>query len=241
MSISSIQLNEQTKYKPPLSPNALLSDDAIDRIINAQAQAQIDIKVVQPQQVELPQVEIPTPPPTPTSTPTEETNFDPELKFDMTSMHTNLNNIVSSTKVRIENLIKQQEKLNARINILEKFIKLDEKELALESVKEEMNLAKVRGLRKSIVDQTELFGTTLDILLKFESQIQSWTKTLMDVEKDKVSAYQKIKQLNKEQASTETDINDVLVNINNLIKSNPNSIFDQGLSISGYSGKKFNQ
>ena len=122
------------------------------------------------------------------------------------------------------------------------FINLDEKELAVEVSKVEPNNQKIVGIRKGILNQTELFGQTLDILLKFESQIQSWTKTLMDIEKDKVGAFQKIRSVSKEQSSTEADINDVISNINNIIKNDPSKILhsvDGTLNINGYSGKKF--
>ena len=65
----------------------------------------------------------------------------------------------------------------------------------------------------------------------------------MDIEKDKVSAYQKIKALNKEQASVDTDINDVMTALNTVLKNDPNKLLSMAsntLSIGGYTGKKFN-
>lgn len=213
----------------------LISDDEIDRLINSQ--------------IKVPPTPIPIPlppqaPPTPTQPEVEE---EPEkendsVKFDMDSMNKNLDAITTSTKNRITDLINQQSKLKARVSLLEKFINLDEKELAIEVSKTEPNNQKVVGIRKSILNQTELFGQTLDILLKFESQIQSWTKTLLDIEKDKVGAFQKIRSVSKEQTSTETDINEVLLNINNIIRNDPGKVLQSAegfLNINGYSGKKF--
>lgn len=214
------------------SNNGLMSDDEIDKIINQQ------IKQTAP-----------PPPPIPAPLPMSQNTEEPEnseneitVSFDIETMNKNLDAITTSTKLRITSLIEQQNKLKARVSLLEKFINLDEKELAVEVSKTEPNNQKIVGIRKGILNQTELFGQTLDILLKFESQIQSWTKTLMDVEKDKVGAFQKIRSVSKEQSSTEADINDVISNINNIIKNDPSKILhsvDGTLNINGYSGKKF--
>ena len=214
--------------------NGLISDDEIDKLINSQ--------VKQPTPIP-----IPTPIPLPTTPQVdEELDESPSesdsIKFDMDSMNKNLDAITTSTKTRIQNLIVQQDKLKGRVTLLEKFIMLDEKELPIEVSKPEPNNQKIVGIRKSILNQTELFGQTLDILLKFESQIQSWTKTLLDIEKDKVGAFQKIRSVSKEQTSTETDINEVLLNINNIIRNDPNKVLQSAegfLNINGYSGKKF--
>ena len=211
----------------------LISDDEIDKLINSQ------VKHPQPAPIPTP---IPLPIPPQEEDDQEEQKEPDAVRFDMDSMNRNLDAITTSTKLRIQNLIAQQDKLKGRVTLLEKFIMLDEKELAIEVSKPEPNNQKVVGIRKSILNQTELFGQTLDILLKFESQIQSWTKTLMDIEKDKVGAFQKIRSVSKEQTSTETDINEVLLNINNIIRSDPGKVLQSAegfLNINGYSGKKF--
>lgn len=212
--------------------NSLISDDEIDKLINSQ--------VKQPTPIPIP-IPLPTSPQV-DEEPDESSSESDTIKFDMDSMNKNLDAITTSTKLRIQNLIAQQDKLKGRVALLEKFIMLDEKELAIEVSKPEPNNQKIVGIRKSILNQTELFGQTLDILLKFESQIQSWTKTLLDIEKDKVGAFQKIRSVSKEQTSTETDINEVLLNINNIIRNDPNKVLQSAegfLNINGYSGKKF--
>ena len=211
----------------------LISDDEIDKLINSQVKHPIPTPIPTP---------VPLPIPPQVEEDTEEQKESEAIRFDMDSMNRNLDAITTSTKLRIQNLIAQQDKLKGRVTLLEKFIMLDEKELAIEVSKPEPNNQKVVGIRKSILNQTELFGQTLDILLKFESQIQSWTKTLMDIEKDKVGAFQKIRSVSKEQTSTETDINEVLLNINNIIRSDPGKVLQSAegfLNINGYSGKKF--
>lgn len=214
--------------------NSLISDDEIDKLINSQVKQPTPIPILTP-------IPLPTPPQI-DEEPDESSSESDSIKFDMDSMNKNLDAITTSTKLRIQNLIAQQDKLKARVTLLEKFIMLDEKELAIEVSKPEPNNQKIVGIRKSILNQTELFGQTLDILLKFESQIQSWTKTLLDIEKDKVGAFQKIRSVSKEQTSTETDINEVLLNINNIIRNDPNKVLQSAegfLNINGYSGKKF--
>ncbi len=214
--------------------NSLISDDEIDKLINSQVKQPTPIPIPTP-------IPLPTPPQV-DEEPDESSSESDSIKFDMDSMNKNLDAITTSTKLRIQNLIAQQDKLKGRVALLEKFIMLDEKELAIEVSKPEPNNQKIVGIRKSILNQTELFGQTLDILLKFESQIQSWTKTLLDIEKDKVGAFQKIRSVSKEQTSTETDINEVLLNINNIIRNDPNKVLQSAegfLNINGYSGKKF--
>lgn len=251
--IQTLQLNNLGGSAVPPPPNIitpapigpkqpLMSDDDIDKLIESQramhqTNQSSQAQVPQPQPVyQEPKPEEPTSQPSQTEAPATDA-------FDLTGMNTNLGAIVNSTKERIKGLQAQQNKIAARIELLEKFIKLDEKELAIEVSKDDPNQQRIRGIRNAISNQTELFGNTLDILLKFESSIYTWTKALMDIEKDKVSAYQKIKSVNKEQSSTETDINEVLLNLNNVIRNNPDKIVssaDNFLNINGYGGKKFN-
>ena len=224
----------------PQPKATLLSDDDIDKLIESQ-KINTSPEPIQMANAYQPPIEQPKPN-------HEENNpkddVEVTIDFDMVSMNTNLNEIIVSTKSRITELCKMQQRIKDRIILLEKFIKLDEKELAIEISKTQQNDSRIRGIRNSIVNQTELFGNTMDILLKFESSIQTWTKTLMDVEKDKVSAYQKIKSVNKDQTTTESDINEVLNSLNFAIKNSPEKIAqiaDNQLTIGGYSGKKFTQ
>lgn len=233
----------------------LLTDEDINNFINSQVadpQIQKQTPLTQPVPSTPPNhpgIQIPT---QPTQEPiNQQIGTQEEIKptsvgdFDLFTMSKNLDDIVKDAKIKIKNLEGMQSKIEGRIKILEKFITIDEKNLAIEVSRQDQNTSKIIGLRKSISNQTELFGVTMEILLKFEAQIQGWYKTLMDIEKDKVSAYQKIKGLTKEAGKTDTDINDVLSSINTLIKGNPDKIFsglgsDGTLNINGYAGKKFN-
>lgn len=216
-------------------PKNLLTDDEIDKLIESQ-KSNIEINIP----------EKPSPIENYKSLPNqnEETKETEEevIQFNLNIMNINLDEIGKTTKERIKDLDFKQKKISKRIELIEKFIMLDEKSLAIESAKQEPNMQKIIGIKKSIFSQTELISETTDILLKFEAQIQGWMKTLMDIEKDKVSAYGKIKALNKEQTSTETDINDVMANLNSILKNDPNKLLSTAantLSISGYDGKKF--
>lgn len=163
--------------------------------------------------------------------------------FDIDSMNENLNNITSDAKIRIKELDKKQKLLDSRIGLLEKFILLDEKDLARELVKEKVNLTAVGQIQKSISNRTELLSQILDISLKYEDTIIKWNKTMMDIEKDKVSAFQKIRGLDKEVKTMDGDINEVLSTINSFVKENPNIVNDakNQLSIGGYGGQPFDK
>lgn len=211
----------------------LMSDEDIDKLIDSQIPKQEPTI-----QIPIKPEEIRQPPIIPISNEKQD-----ELKFDLNGMNDNLDEIRKNTLERIKSLADKQAKISARIDLIEKFIILDEKSLALESSKSEPNAQRIFGIKKSIFSQTELISEVTDILLKFEAQIQGWYKTLMDVEKDKVSAYNKIKSVNKEQLTTESDITDVLSNLNQILKNDPNKLLDatsNTLNIGGYSGKKFN-
>lgn len=164
------------------------------------------------------------------------------IDFDIDSMNNNLNAITTDAKKRIIDLDKKQKLLDSRIGLIEKFILLDEKDLAKELVKEKVNLTSVGQIQKSITNRTELLSQILDISLKYEDTIIKWNKTMMDIEKDKVSAYQKIKGINKETKIMDDDINSVLNTINTFVKENPSILEDakNELNIKGYGGQTFN-
>jgi len=221
----------------------LMGEDEIDKLINSQIQpSQVSPQPTQ-QQIPIqpaPQVSLPEAEPTP---PQEEEEKDESSSFDLDSMNKNLGEITNDAKLRIKGLIQKQTTLNARISLMEKFILLDEKDLAVELAKKEPNYPRISGLRKSLVNQTELLSQIMDILLKFEDSVHKWYKTLMDIEKDKVSAFQKVKSITKETTTMDGDINHVLGQINNYIHTNPTIAQEaQGLlNMSGYGGKPFNQ
>ena len=229
-------MNQSNQTKQPL-----MGEDEIDKLINAQkpqAQTPLNSIPLTPPAPEAPSVQSTPPAPPPTEEKEEE-----QSGFDLDNMNKNLDAINIDAKQRIQGLIQKQQTLNSRIALMEKFILLDEKDLAVELAKHEPNYARISNIRKALVNQTELLSQIMDILLKFEDSVHKWYKTLMDIEKDKVSAFQKVKAITKETTTMDGDINHVLGQINNYIHTNPTIAQEaQGLlNMSGYGGKPFNQ
>lgn len=253
------------------SKESLMSEDELNNLIISQQNPQQIQEIQQPKlpQQPSPVPPIPQQPQSPEilkdeqkiihtilqeAHPTDEINSDgqnddepeeevrPEDKFDLNTMNVNLNEIASSAKERIKALDDKQKVIDSRIKLIEKFILLDERDLAAEVVAKNPNMSRVGSLQKSILHRTELLSQILDISLKYEDTIIKWNKSISDIEKDKVSAFQKIKSLTKEIIKTDGDINDVLGKINTFVKENPDIINDakNHLSISGYGGKPFN-
>ena len=165
--------------------------------------------------------------------------------FDLEELYTNFNKLKEGVSKRISKLEEKQQTLDSRVKTLEKFIKLDEAELATQYInksKENSNTHYIKQLTSSILNKTELLTMTMDVSLKHENLILSWNKELFNIEKEKVSSYTKIKNLNKATQETESDVNDIISKVNEAVKKGGISVEDaqNELQISGYSGKPFN-
>ena len=165
--------------------------------------------------------------------------------FDLEELYTNFNKLKEGVFKRISKLEEKQQTLDSRVKTLEKFIKLDEAELATQYInksKENSNTHYIKQLTSSILNKTELLTMTMDVSLKHENLILSWNKELFNIEKEKVSSYTKIKNLNKSTQETESDVNDIISKVNEAVKKGGISVADaqNELQISGYSGKPFN-
>ena len=165
--------------------------------------------------------------------------------FDLEELYTNFNKLKEGVFKRISKLEEKQQTLDSRVKTLEKFIKLDEAELATQYInksKENSNTHYIKQLTSSILNKTELLTMTMDVSLKHENLILSWNKELFNIEKEKVSSYAKIKNLNKATQETESDVNDIISKVNEAVKKGGISVADaqNELQISGYSGKPFN-
>ena len=165
--------------------------------------------------------------------------------FDLEELYTNFNKLKEGVSKRILKLEEKQQTLDSRVKTLEKFIKLDEAELATQYInksKENSNTHYIKQLTSSILNKTELLTMTMDVSLKHENLILSWNKELFNIEKEKVSSYTKIKNLNKATQETESDVNDIISKVNEAVKKGGISVADaqNELQISGYSGKPFN-
>lgn len=165
--------------------------------------------------------------------------------FDLEELYTNFNKLKEGVFKRILKLEEKQQTLDSRVKTLEKFIRLDEAELATQYInksKENSNTHYIKQLTSSILNKTELLTMTMDVSLKHENLILSWNKELFNIEKEKVSSYAKIKNLNKATQETESDVNDIISKVNEAVKKGGISVADaqNELQISGYSGKPFN-
>lgn len=165
--------------------------------------------------------------------------------FDLEELYTNFNKLKEGVFKRISKLEEKQQTLDSRVKTLEKFIRLDEAELATQYInksKENSNTHYIKQLTSSILNKTELLTMTMDVSLKHENLILSWNKELFNIEKEKVSSYAKIKNLNKATQETESDVNDIISKVNEAVKKGGISVADaqNELQISGYSGKPFN-
>ena len=165
--------------------------------------------------------------------------------FDLEELYTNFNKLKEGVFKRILKLEEKQQTLDSRVKTLEKFIRLDEAELATQYInksKENSNTHYIKQLTSSILNKTELLTMTMDVSLKHENLILSWNKELFNIEKEKVSSYVKIKNLNKATQETESDVNDIISKVNEAVKKGGISVADaqNELQISGYSGKPFN-
>lgn len=246
----------------------LLSEDELDELINSQLskqEAQLNPAPQEPIQVEQEQEEIheqisipeeiktkveapvmPELPPLEENQeeedlpPKEEKKFD----YDLNTMNTNLDTVRTDTLSRLDKLKTNQNLLYNKIELLEKFNLIDERELAIQTVKKEQNLQRIGQIQGALSRRMELITAVLDVALKYEDMILKWYKTLMEVERDKVSAYQKIKMLNKATTAGESDINKALDEVNKIIAGDSKHLVEAAkneLSVSGYGGKKFNQ
>ena len=165
--------------------------------------------------------------------------------FDLEELYTNFNKLKEGVFKRILKLEEKQQTLDSRVKTLEKFIRLDEAELATQYInksKENSNTHYIKQLTSSILNKTELLTMTMDVSLKHENLILSWNKELFNIEKEKVSSYVKIKNLNKATQETESDVNDIISKVNEAVKKGGISVAhaQNELQISGYSGKPFN-
>lgn len=256
--------SQQNNTKPDL-----LSEDELDELINSQLSKQETqlnqvpqepIQVEQEQeeiheQISIPEeiktkVEAPVMPEIPTIEenqeeeedlpPKEEEKFD----YDLNTMNTNLDTVRTDTLSRLDKLKTNQNLLYNKIELLEKFNLIDERDLAIQTVKKEQNLQRIGQIQGALSRRMELITAVLDVALKYEDMILKWYKTLMEVERDKVSAYQKIKMLNKATTVGESDINKALDEVNKIIAGDSKHLVEAAkneLSVSGYGGKKFNQ
>lgn len=169
--------------------------------------------------------------------------------FDLNAMNKSLDATISDIKTRIKTLQSKQQSFDAKLTVLEKFMQLDQKDLALEyskgsanpNNKVKLNYNQISVIQGKITSKMELINETMDLFLKLEDSIYKWTKEITAIEKEKLASYAKLRALNKEISSSEEGINNIIQSVNESLKTNPDlaKLAAQELSISGYSGKPF--
>lgn len=244
----------------------LMTDDELDDLINSQLAKQesytqlVQEPQIQPSQPSQPQVvgttqvtptvSIVIPPEVPQSDPSEESSeeatppvIETIIDYDITTMNNNLEGIRNETIERINMIKTNQNILLNKVALLEKFNIVDERELAIQMSKKEHNVQRIGQVQNALSRRMELLTNVLDLTLKYEDAILKWYKTIMEIEKDKVNAYQKIRSLTKSVTAVDGDVNATLSAVNNLIQTDSKHLLDEAkneLSLNGYSGKKFN-
>lgn len=245
----------------------LMTDDELDDLINSQLAKQESYiqpvqepQPLQPSQPPQPQVvgttqvtptvSIVIPPEVPQSDPSEESSeeatppvIETIIDYDITTMNNNLEGIRNETIERINMIKTNQNILLNKVALLEKFNIVDERELAIQMSKKEHNVQRIGQVQNALSRRMELLTNVLDLTLKYEDAILKWYKTIMEIEKDKVNAYQKIRSLTKSVTAVDGDVNATLSAVNNLIQTDSKHLLDEAkneLSLNGYSGKKFN-
>lgn len=244
----------------------LMTDDELDDLINSQLAKQesyiqpVQEPQIQPSQPSQPQVvgttqvtptvSIVIPPEVPQSDPSEESSeeatppiIETIIDYDIKTMNDNLEGIRNETIERINMIKTNQNILLNKVALLEKFNIVDERELAIQMSKKEHNVQRIGQVQNALSRRMELLTNVLDLTLKYEDAILKWYKTIMEIEKDKVNAYQKIRSLTKAVTAVDGDVNATLSAVNNLIQTDSKHLLDEAkneLSLNGYSGKKFN-
>lgn len=242
----------------------LMTDDELDDLINSQLAKQESyiqpVQETQPLQPSQPQVvgttqvtptvSIVIPPEAPQANPSEETSeeeaapvIETIIDYDIKTMNDNLEGIRNETIERINMIKTNQNILLNKVALLEKFNIVDERELAIQMSKKEHNVQRIGQVQNALSRRMELLTNVLDLTLKYEDAILKWYKTIMEIEKDKVNAYQKIRSLTKAVTAVDGDVNATLSAVNNLIQTDSKHLLDEAkneLSLNGYGGKKFN-
>lgn len=244
----------------------LMTDDELDDLINSQLAKQESYiqpvqepQPLQPSQPPQPQVvgttqvtptvSIVIPPEAPQANPSEETSeeeapvIETIIDYDIKTMNDNLEGIRNETIERINMIKTNQNILLNKVALLEKFNIVDERELAIQMSKKEHNVQRIGQVQNALSRRMELLTDVLDLTLKYEDAILKWYKTIMEIEKDKVNAYQKIRSLTKAVTAVDGDVNATLSAVNNLIQTDSKHLLDEAkneLSLNGYGGKKFN-
>lgn len=122
--------------------------------------------------------------------------------FNSKDYNINLENIKKNISNKLKNIGNRIVVLNTQVEFVEKAIK------SKQNVLERMNPENITGMRKmeqSIIYSIEISGKIHESIIKYENLIQSYTKNLTDIENNKLSAYTKIRTLDKEEIASDKE------------------------------------
>ena len=114
----------------------------------------------------------------------------------------NLDDIKKNISNKLTNIGNRIVVLNTQVEFVEKAIKNKQ------NVLDRMNPENITGMRKmeqSIIYSIEISGKIHESIIKYENLIQSYTKNLTDIENNKLSAYTKIRTLDKEEIASDKE------------------------------------
>ncbi len=166
--------------------------------------------------------------------------------FNSKDYNINLENIKKNISNKLKNIGNRIVVLNTQVEFVEKAIK------SKQNVLERMNPENITGTRKmeqSIIYSIEISGKIHESIIKYENLIQSYTKNLTDIENNKLSAYTKIRTLDKEEVASDKEYVKMMKELHDNLNHNNHSsepgavslIHEaaNSLSIGGYGAPQF--
>jgi len=102
------------------------------------------------------------------------------------------------------------------------------------------NYPKAQGLQNALITQFETYSLMQDMILKYESNIQSYIKMSLDIENHKVNTYVKIKASKKNDDKTDKNYDAIVSKFNEIMNSGPagaqafKSNIQKELNLEGY-------
>lgn len=167
--------------------------------------------------------------------------------FNSKDYNKNLEDIKKNISTKLKNIGNRIVILNTQVEFVEKAIK------SKQNVLERMNPENITGMRKmeqSIIYSIEISGKIHESIIKYENLIQSYTKNLTDIENNKLTAYTKIRTLDKEEIATDKEYVKMMKELHDSLNHNMNTNggdFGSGLmheavnslNIGGYGAPQF--
>ena len=143
-----------------------------------------------------------------------------EGKFDIMFYAENVNQHLN----RIQNKIADFEIKITALRTKEKIISdiIDRANNQITKFFNEANFPKAQGMQNALITQFETYSLMQEMILKYENHIQSYIKMSLDIEKNKIDAYVKIKNADKNVEKDEDAYVELTTKINEILNGGPN-------------------